>query len=461
MKQKTSLYAMHGLIPPEKLVLATDLYQITMARGYHEKNKQDQEATFDLFVRKLPKNRNYLVVAGIEQAINYLTHAFEFDQETISFLKTKPQFKNAKPEFWEYLENLEFTGEVWAVPEGEIVFQKEPIIRVTAPIIEAQLAETYLLSQINHQAKIASKAARIYTVARDKPFVEFGTRRTDPGAAVRAARAAYVGGAIGTSNVLAEYLFGIPSMGTHAHSWVMSFASEEEAFRAYFEVYGEETIALIDTYDTIEGAKKAASLPGRIKGVRIDSGDLAVVSREVREILDRAGKEDGIIFASSDLNEYRIRDLLERGARIDAFGVGTELSLSSDSPTLGGVYKLVELDGEPKIKKSACKVTLPGKKQVYRYHGGDGLIERDVIALEHEDVDGTPLLERFVKKGRLVRDLETAHEARERTIERLGELPESLRDITTREEYPVLVTQEMYDMVKRLGGDTSEIPVRC
>ena len=437
-----------GLIPPEKVVLATDLYQLTMSRGYKELKKENEMATFDLFVRKLPENRSYLVIAGLEQAVWYLTEGLRFDDESVEFLKEKKMFRDAEEEFWDYLEDLRFSGDVWAIPEGEIAFANEPLLRVTAPIIEAQLVETYLLSIYNHQTKIASKAARCFTVADGRPIVEFGSRRTDPGAAVRAARAAYIGGAIGTSNVLAEYLFDVPSFGTHAHSWVMSFATEEEAFHAYFEVFGENTIALIDTYDTVEGAKKASSLPGKIKGVRIDSGDLVELSREVREILDRAGKKDGIIFASSDLNEYKIYEMLRKGARIDAFGVGTELTLSSDAPVLGGVYKLSQLDNEPKLKSSKNKATLPGIKQVYRFYE-DGKMIYDIISLEDEKFDGKPLLERVVKNGKPL-ELPNIHEIREKTLGNLEKLPEMLKDIHQTHIYPLKISPELLKLEKNL-----------
>lgn len=447
-----------GLIPESKVMLATDMYQLTMSRGYRELEKQDEIATFDLFVRKLPKNRSYLVVAGLEQALWYLTEGFNFDDESIDFLKKKKQFRNAKPEFWSYLKDLKFTGDVWAMPEGELAFPNEPMLRLTAPIIEAQVAETYLLSTYNHQTKIASKAARCVEAAQGRAVVEFGTRRTDPGAAIRAARAAYIGGAIGSSNVLADYMFDVPSFGTHAHSWVMSFPNEEEAFEAYFKVYGNETVALIDTYNTIEGAKKAARLPREIKGVRLDSGDMGELSKEVREILNAAGKESGIIFASSDLNEYKINDLIRKGAKIDAFGVGTELILSKDAPALGGVYKLAQLDDKLKLKLSEDreKATLPGTKQVYRIEEG-GFINHDVIALDNDVMRGRQLLQKYVSSGRLVKELPDIHKTRDYAAKNLSKLPLSLRKIDAREKYKVKISVNLEGYMKFLSKIYGEI----
>jgi len=437
-----------GLISEDKVVLATDMYQLTMGRGYYELDKQDEIATFNLFTRRLPKNRSYLVVAGLEQALWYVTEGMRFDDDSIEFLKGKKQFANAKKEFWDYLKDFRFTGDVWAMPEGEIAFQQEPMMRVTAPIIEAQLAETYLLSQYNHQTKVASKAARCVEASQGRPVIEFGTRRTDPGAAVRGARAAYIAGTIGTSNVLADYMFGVPSFGTHAHSWVMSFVAEQEAFDAYFKIYGEDSLFLIDTYNTRTGAKRAAKMEGKIKGVRLDSyidlDDFTKQSIDVREILDAAGKKDGAIFASSDLNEYKISDMLKRGAKIDVFCPGTEVILSVDSPSLSGVYKLAHLNNESKLKMSVGKASYPGKQQVYR---SDGF---DTLALEGEKAEGRPLLRKCVSAGKLVEELPTIHESREYATRNLKSLPLELRRIDEAVPYEVKISDELGSLTERL-----------
>jgi nicotinate phosphoribosyltransferase len=453
---------MSGLMPEDRLGIATDLYQLTMANGYSAIGKETEIATFDLFVRKLPKNRSYLMVAGLEQALHYLIHA-RFTGEDIGFLRKKPQFQSAPDKFWDYLRDFRFRGEVWAMPEGAIAFANEPFMTVEGPIIDAQIAETYLLTCYNHQTKIASKAARCVEAAQGRPIIEFGMRRTDIGAALRAARAAFVGGAMGTSNVIADALFGIPSFGTHAHSWVMSFDTEEEAFKAYFQVYGDDTLALIDTYDTIQGAERAARLPGKIKGVRLDSGDLTALSKDVRAILDIAGKKDGQIFATSDLNEYKIEEMIGNGAQVDIFGVGTELVLSSDAPTLGGVYKLSELTRDgisiPKLKLSKDKSTFPGKKQVYR-RTENGVIVHDVLGLRGEfDGELEPLLVQMMKDGKLIREVPRLTEVRKFGLLSRSRLSARYRANVADQSFPVQVSKELETLTKetatRVGGAMS------
>lgn len=440
-----------GLVPEGRLGIATDLYQLTMANGYHALGKADEVAVFDLFVRKLPKNRSYMMVAGLEQALHYLAKV-RFTEEDIELLRSKPTFRAAKESFWDYLAGFRFTGDVWAIPEGTVAFGNEPLMTIEAPIIEAQIAETYLLMCYNHQTKIATKAARCVEAAKGRSIIEFGMRRTDVGAALRAARAAYIGGAMGSSNVLAEAVFGIPSFGTHAHSWIMSFDSEEEAFKAYFQVYGEDTLALIDTYNTIQGAERAARLQGRIKGVRLDSGDMTALSRDVRAILDAAGKRDGKIFATSDLNEYKITDMLNAGADIDIFGIGTELVLSADSPALGGVYKLAEIEKDgrsiPKLKLSKNKTTYPGRKQVYRSFDGDMPV-RDVLGLRGElRGDWKPLLVQFMKDGEIVVDLPRLGEVQANAIRNRAALSDDLKYVLGTANYEVGASEELKALTK-------------
>jgi nicotinate phosphoribosyltransferase len=454
--ENTIINPKSGFVPESKAALATDLYQLTMSRGYFETGKQNEIATFDLFVRKLPDNRSYLLVAGLEQSLWYLTEGLKFDQESIKFLQSKNVFKDAPEEFWKYLESFEFSGDVWAMPEGMVAFGMEPLMTVSAPIIEAQIAETYLLTQYNHQTKIASKAARCVQAAQRRPIIEFGMRRTDIGASARAARAAYIGGAIGSSNVVSDYMFGVPSFGTHAHSWIMSFASEQEAFDAYFQVYGKNTVALIDTYDTVEGAKKATKLSGDIKGVRLDSGDLCELSKDVRKVLDKNGKGSCIIFASSDLNEYKIEQMLQDGAKIDAFGVGTELILSKDEPTLGGVYKLAEIQTDravhPKIKLSKNKATLPGKKQVFRAYQ-NGKYKKDIIGLRNENFnDLEKLLVPVIQSGKLIYNIPALSDVQKFSAANISKLPSKYKQVKVSGSYSVGVSARLQELTDELAS---------
>lgn len=398
--------------------LSTDLYELTMAAAYFDNGIKDR-AVFDLFIRRLPPNRSYMIAAGLEQALDYLS-SLRFAPEQVDYVRNHPSFANVSREFFDYLSKFRFTGEVWAMPEGTAVFAMEPIIRVTAPIIEAQIVETFLLSTISFQTMIASKAARVVTAARGRSVIEFGTRRAHgTEAGLFATRAAYISGCIGTSNVEAGHLFGIPTYGTLAHSFIMSFDGEDEAFRAFLKVFPNTATILIDTYDTVRAAERLARDfgPG-IPAVRLDSGDLLELSLRVRQVLDQAGMTDTKIFASSDLNERRIADLVAGGAPIDSFGVGTELATSYDSPAISAVYKLVafEHDGRMrmKIKLSHDKATYPGAKQVWRLLDASGKYAQDVVAFSDEPQPSSgaesnhgswqPLLERVMKDGRVVSD---------------------------------------------------------
>ncbi|MGD0438603.1 MAG: nicotinate phosphoribosyltransferase, partial [Bryobacteraceae bacterium] len=351
--------------------LLTDLYQLTMAAGYFEAGKAGEIATFELFFRNLPRYRNYVVAAGLEQVVEYLSN-LRFTDEEIAYLRTLPQFQRVSPDFFDVLRNLRFTGDLFAMREGTPVFSSEPILTVRAPLMEAQIVETYLLATVGFQSLIATKAARIAEVAGGRAVVDFGTRRAhSPEAGVLAGRASYIGGCIGTSNTETGFRYGIPVFGTAAHSWVQAFPTEREAFERLQNLLGDATVYLIDTFDTLEGAKLAAKLERPMWGVRLDSGNLVELSREVRKILDAAGLQDAKIMATSDLNEYKILEFAAADAPIDAFGVGTDLATSTDSPNLGVVYKLVELDGRSTAKFSEDKHTLPGAKQVFRFSGHD------------------------------------------------------------------------------------------
>jgi nicotinate phosphoribosyltransferase len=421
--------------------LATDLYQLTMAAAYHD-NERDERASFELFTRKLPEGRSYLIVAGLEQALDYLRR-LSFSADEIEYLRGLSAFDHVSPEFFDYLRSLRFTGDVWAMPEGTVAFAGEPLLRVTAPLIEAQIVETYLLSTINFQTLIATKAARIVEAAQGRGIVEFGTRRAHGfSAGVYAARAAFIGGCVGTSNVETGRTFSLPVYGTAAHSFTMAFDREIDAFRAYFKVFPESATLLLDTYDTIGAARMATEFGPELRGVRLDSGDLVDLSKRVRAILDEAGMRRTKIFASGDLNEFKIAELIAAGAYIDLFGVGTDLSTSRDAPALGGVYKLVEIefDGrvEPKMKLSRDKATYPCRKQVWREAAGDGSFAGDVIARADEtDLPGAPLLAPVMRGGRMATTLPNLREAQEHARRQLASLPDPHKRLIEAQPYPV------------------------
>ena len=384
----------------QRLELVADFYEYTMANGYFNKNMEDRIAYFDVFFRQVPDEGGYAIVAGLEQIINYIRN-LSFDEEDISYLRKQNKFSE---EFLNYLENFRFTGDIWAIPEGTVVFPNEPLITVKAPIIQAQLLETMLLLTTNHQSLIATKTSRIVKEAQGRPVMEFGARRAHGiNAAVEGARAAIIGGAVGTSCTLSAKEFNIPASGTMAHSWIQSFDSEYEAFKAYAELYPDDCTFLIDTYNTIEsGLPNAIKVFNEVlkpkgyrpKAVRLDSGDLAYLSKKVRKILDEAGYEDCKICATNSLDEYLIKSLIEQDAKIDLFGVGENLITAKSEPVFGGVYKLVALEKDkkivPKIKVSenTAKVTNPSFKKVYRFYDNETKKAiADVITLADEILD--------------------------------------------------------------------------
>jgi nicotinate phosphoribosyltransferase len=430
--------------PGAHRALTTDLYQLTMAAGYFIHGEHEKlTTTFDLFVRRLPANRGFLVVAGLEDAIRYLTE-LSFTGPEIDFLRALPVFQKTPAAFWDYLKSFRFTGEVSALPEGTICFAGEPMMRVRAPIIEAQIVETYLLAVINFQTLIATKAARCVMAAQGRDVVEFGLRRAHgPEAGTLAARAAYLGGVVGTSNVEAAMRYKIPVSGTAAHAWTMAHNSEEDAFSKYVEAFPAGATLLIDTYDTLRGARRAAVFKDKLKGVRLDSGDLHAQSLEVRKILDDAGCQKAKIVASGDLNEFSITELISKGAKIDTFGVGTDLVTSRDAPALGGVYKLVEQEvGGQKFyraKFSAEKASWPGAKQVYRFTDELGNFSSDLLALSDEPTppNAIALSVDILHNGKLIRPLDTLEEARSRCLSSLPKLPESTRLLKDPTAYPV------------------------
>ena len=389
------------------LTMMTDLYELTMMNGYLRYGKDKNRACFDLFYRRRGDVTAYAVAAGLEQVIEYVQN-LRFTQEDIEYLRSLAIFDDA---FLSYLSDFHFTGEILAVPEGTIVFPDEPILRVIAPIMEAQLLETALLNIINHQTLIATKAARVVQSARGDKVLEFGLRRAQgPDAGIYGARASIIGGCQATSNVLTGQLFGVPVGGTHAHSWVMSFEDELTAFRAYADVFPDNCLLLVDTYDTLgSGVPNAITVFKELRargkepvGIRLDSGDLAFLSRQARVMLDDAGFPNAKIFASGDLDEEVIWDLKAQGAAIDVWGVGTRMITSMDNPALGGVYKLSaeEVDGTfiPRIKisENPAKITNPGVKQLYRFYDRrSGKALADLLALDEEDFSSGEPLEIF------------------------------------------------------------------
>ena len=433
--------------------LLTDLYELTMSASYFKHGFRGP-ATFDLFVRNLPPERRFLVACGLEQALDYLEN-LHFDDDAIDYLRSLELFDE---DFLTYLGALRFTGDVAAIPEGEIAFEREPLVRVTAPLIEAQIVETFLLNCITYQTMVASKSARVSLACADRTFIDFSPRR-DHGAdaALKAARAAFVGGAIGTSNVLAGKSYGIPVSGTMAHSYIMAFEDEIAAFQAFARDFPNRAVLLIDTFDTEEGARRAAQVIKelepegiRVRGVRLDSGDLGPLTRSVRKILDESGLTDTQIILSGDLDEYRIKELLDEDTPADAFGVGTRLGTSADAPSLGSVYKLVADQNGVKIKLSTGKATLPGCKQVFRFER-DGLIEHDLIALESEKHAGRPLLRRVMSEGKRLDTPEPLIALQDRCRAALEALPHDLRSLEKGTAgYTVSNSEQLEELLARM-----------
>lgn len=418
---------MDRFVNSQNMALLTDLYELTMAQVYFEKNINGT-AVFNFFIRPT-KNRNYFLNAGLELLIDYLLN-IRFSEEDIYFLKSTGKFTEG---FLDYLRNFKFTGNLYAVEEGEIVFANEPIVQVEAPIIQAQIIETFLINTLQISILVATKALRCYSVAKNTLLIDFGLRRahgTDAG--MIAARSSYIGGFAGTSNLLAGKVFGIPIYGTMAHSFIMAHQTEEEAFKNFAEVYPDNTIFLVDTYDTINGVKNAIKVANklgiRIKGIRIDSGDLYILSREARRILDENGFKDAIILASGGINEYKIKELMEKNAPIDGFGVGTELDTSSDLPYLDCAYKLVEYNDRPVIKLSRKKITVPYKKQIYRLYRNNRIF-KDIIAHYDEQIEGVKLLKLYIENGNLVRRLPSLKEIRELSLINFQKLPETFKSL--------------------------------
>jgi nicotinate phosphoribosyltransferase len=448
-----------GFINSENMILATDLYQLTMGAAYYQYNlennieEKDDIAVFELFIRKFPKNRNYLIFAGLEQVIHYLQNA-RFTNNIIEFLRNKEVFKNVSDSFFtEYLKNFRFKLNVWAMKEGNFFFPNEPVMIIQGPMFHAQLAETYILNVINYQTIVASKASRIKNIAPNKVLLEFGTRRShSPLAGVYAARASYISGFDGTSNVLADLELGINSSGTMAHSFVQKFEKEMKSFDEYYKIYGDNSILLIDTYDTEKTARSITKFKNSIKAVRIDSGNLFEHSKNVRKILDNNGCDKVMIVASSDLNEYKIKELLDHGAPIDAFGIGTELATSRDDPALSAVYKLMEYNRQSKIKISEEKRTIPGKKQVYRIFNENGEFKEDFLTLYDETppINLKGLLIPVMKDGRLLEKLPNLEKIKQYYFENMKKLPNVYKGLEENHIFKLKISKKLQKLTDSL-----------
>jgi nicotinate phosphoribosyltransferase len=439
--------------------LLTDLYQLNMFQAYLD-HGQTKTAVFEFFVRKLPARRGFLVAAGLEQALDFLEN-FRFSASDIAWLEQTGRFHR---NLLDHLAGFRFTGDVHAMPEGTLFFGNEPILRVMAPLPEAQLAETRLMNILHFQSLIASKAARMVLAAPGKPLVDFGLRRAHGAeAGLMAARASYIAGFIGTATVLAEKLYGIPTFGTMAHSYVQAYDHESQAFEDFATSRPTNLTILLDTYDTEAAAKKVVALAHRLKpkgivvrNVRLDSGDLTVLSKNVRRILDEGGLKDVGILASGGLDEDSIAQMLHAGARIDSFGVGTSLTTSSDVAALDCAYKLQEYAGRPRRKHSAGKATLPGRKQVWRRYDENGRMSGDVISIETDEQPGEPLIEPVMQGGRRLAPAPTLADIQARTAQGLKRLPEALRRLEPGASYPVSVADALLALTKEVDVRLTE-----
>lgn len=464
------------------LSLLADFYEFTMGNGYFESGKKDEICYFDMFYRSAPDNATYAIIAGLEQVIEYFEN-LSFSEEDIDFLRGKKLFSE---EFLDYLANFKFECDVWAMPEGTVAFPSEPILIVRGPAIQSQMLETMVLLTINHQSLVATKANRIVRAAKGRPVSEFGSRRAQGySGANEGARAAYIGGCVGTANTLAEKIYGVPALGTMAHSWVQMFPTEIDAFRAYARTYPDSCTFLVDTYNTLkEGVPNAIKVFDeevvpkgfRPVAVRIDSGDIAYLSKKTREMLDAAGYEDVKIMASNSLDEYTIENLFMQGAKIDLFGVGERLITSKSSPVFGGVYKLTAVEEEgkivPKIKisENITKITNPGFKNLYRFYDKDsGKALADLITLNNEEIlDSEPieifhpvytwkrkiienyraekLLVQIYDKGKLVYDPPALDDIKKRAEQQLDSLWEEMKRLDNPQEYIVDLSFDLWKL---------------
>ena len=432
--------------------LFTDLYELTMSASYFAHQVFDT-ATFSLYIRDVYATRNFFVAAGLDQVLDELA-AFRFSAPDISYLHSTGRFSK---HFLDYLRQLRFTGDVYAMPEGTAFFANEPVMEVTAPIVEAQLIETFVLNTIGFQTMIASKAARCFHAADGRPLIDFSLRRTQgQDAGIKVARSTFIAGFAATSNVLAGKIYGIPISGTMAHSYVSAFDKELDAFFAYADTFPDHSIFLIDTYDSVEGARHAAAVAKEMQkkghtliGVRLDSGDMAGLSREVRKIFDDAGLYDVKIFASSGFDEFKIAKVISEGALIDAFGVGTKVGVSADAPFVDVVYKMVRFKGRDVRKLSPGKVTLAGEKQVFRKSDQNGRYSEDIIGQRDEIIaEGKPLLEKVMGNGKILRSHPQLQMLQERFKENFAALDDRYKSIKDHKAYPVKLSARLQNLQK-------------
>jgi nicotinate phosphoribosyltransferase len=437
--------------------LLVDLYQFTMMQAYLEAG-MTETAVFEFFARKLPKGRAFYLAAGLEQALDYLEDV-RFEAAELDWLASTGEFGR---DFIDHLAGFRFTGDVHAMPEGTVFFPDEPILRVTAPLPEAQFVESRLINLLHFQSVIASKAARMVLAADGRSLIDFGFRRAHgEEAGLLAARAAYIAGYTGTATVGAARLFDIPAFGTMAHSFIQAHDDEVVAFRHFAKARPEKLVLLIDTYDTVEGARRVARLAPElaaegieVTGVRLDSGDLVELAKAVREVLDEAGLTEVRVLASGGIDEGEIARLLAEGAPIDGFGVGTSLTTSSDAPALDCAYKLQEYAGLARRKRSAGKATWPGRKQVYRWFDSDGRMVRDLLTIEADRQDATPLIEPMMAEGRRLAPSPSLADIRARTSEQLATLPPGLRRLEKADSYPVEVSDPLRDLADEVDRRT-------
>ena len=436
---------------PKGLALLVDLYELTMSQSYFT-YKKDTLATFDLFIRGLPDNRAYLVACGLKDILDYI-RTLRFNDKDIAYLKSQKLFS---AEFLKYLSNFKFRGDLWAMPEGTIFFANEPIIRVTASIIEAQIIESFLLNTVNLETMIASKACRVVSAAGHRGVYDFSLRRTHGiSAGIKVGRCAYLVGFRGTSNVLAGKLYKIPITGTMAHSYVMSFKHEMDSFLAYSNTFPGRTTLLVDTYDTKKGIQNAIIIGlylkekgYRLQGIRLDSGDIVWLSKLARKMLDKSGLDYVKIFASGNLDEFKIKKIIAQGACVDNFGVGTNMGTSIDAPSLDVIYKISEVTDEdgkflPTMKLSKGKVTYPGRKQVFRMQDKKGRFRKDILGLEKEKIKGKPLLIKVVDRGKIFYRPPALEKIRRFVKKSLAQFPDKLQDVYPKYRYPVITSPQL------------------
>ena len=451
-----------GALSREDAALFTDLYELTMAQGYFRQGMSSQ-ATFSLFVRPSRVKRSYLVSAGLEDVLRYLED-FSFSSSAIDYLRSTSTFTD---DFLDYLGSLRFTGRVRAIPEGRIYFHNEPALEITAPIIEAQIVETLVINQVNLQSLIATKAARCLWAGRGKALVDFSLRRAHGvDAGMKAARSSYMVGFSSTSNVLAGKAYGLPIAGTMAHSFVTSFEREIDAFRAYAESFPDDTVLLLDTYNTVAAAAKAAEVGRemearghRLRAVRLDSGDLLGLSRDVRRVLDEAGLDYVRVLVSGGLDEFQVEELVQAGAPIDAFGVGTRMAVSGDAPWLDMAYKLVKYAGRPVLKLSTGKVSLADEKQVFRLRDDEGRLRGDVIGLSDEtppESGAEPLLETFMENGEMLAPPPAIEELRERFRIEFAALDDRFKVVKNPAKYPVRLSSRLRRLQRDLTAQLEQ-----